>query len=358
MLNFIIAAFGEADITLEFIERMRLFFRKKFSSDNANVYDIEYLTEKAEFRPERLKSSSKFTFVLKDAGFEKEYCGFFKNGNTDIRSIYDKLFLKTKMDDLFSLEKEQIPYSEERLFDSLKYHFGSDECKGSTEEPIYDFEIGFKLKKVSLNRFYAQIKFGVDPELSCVSMEEYIAWFEQLVAFCDVNFPACFHSAYISMNPKGFEISHSSLFSRYDPSDIYDHLFGCEWYGYICKRIADTLTKDQYSSLCESSEITEYLNGISYKSKIPLNEFKSSDSLALYRIFEDELLPGVAFYEWSDFAADPWCLSHPVKEVKVYQNMLGDKSVMIPFKCSPRKREALVDLDYLTHYKTYKGIEL
>ncbi len=357
MLNFIIAAFGEADITLEFIERMRLFFRKKFSPGKVNVYDFEYLRKNVRSHPEYLNSSSKFKFSLYPTGFEKEYCGFFKNNDIDIFSIYDKLFLKPKMDDLFSLESEQIPYSEEALFNSLRFHLKSNECIAA-DEPIYDFWIGFKYKKVEVNTFYAQIKFGVDPECSCVSVEEYVSWFEQLVAFCDVNFPSCFHSAYISMNPKGWEISHGSLFSRYDHKDIYGHLFGCEWYGYICKRIADTLTDGQCSAIYEISEITEYLNGFSYKSKIPLDEFKSSDSLELYRIFEDKLLPGVAFWNWCDFAADAWRLSYPIKEVKVYQNMLGDKSVMIPFKCSPRKREALVDLDYLVNHKTYKGIEL
>ncbi len=353
MINLVIVGFGEADISLAFIERMRRMFRTNFHPDKAWLYDAEYIY-RMEGHPEKIDRSSKFTFTLKPSGFDKSYYGYFKTKQNTARDVYGRMFLKSREADLFSIERPVEAYSEEALFDLLRVKFASDDMDPSEEGLISDFEIDLKLKRVAINTFYSEIRFSADPSSSPVTVERYVDWFEYLVGFCDVNYPECFHSAYISMNPKGYEVAHRSVFNNYHLADVNTSVLGCEWYGYLCKRLLNSLSDEQRASLYGLCEITEYLHGISYTSKMPIEEFRSRDSLALYGIFADKLLPGVGFWKWRDLCADVWKLSHPIKAVRVYEDLIGDKYVLASFNSLPIKREIPVDLDYLTICKNYR----
>lgn len=354
MLNFIAVAYGEADDTLAFCERIRRLFRSKFCNGDAYIYDREFLHE-AELIPERLEGSSKFSFVLKPYGFKKEYYGFFKSCNESTDAIYHRLF-KTEEPGfgLFSLCNNDLEYSEENLLSCVERHFKSEIAVNDDADDVADFEIKFELAKLELNLFYAQAEISIDPKSIVGKRDEFVSWFKETVAFCDVNFPECFHSAYISMNPKGIEIAHSSVFSTYDRKDLNTHLLGCEWYCYICKRIQDTIDKSTFKSLSKLARTEFYMNGFSYTCKKDISDFRSSDSIPIYELFADKLISGVSLWDWRDFSSSGRRLYYPVERFNVYQDMISDKSVLFIYKCTPKKLSSLIDLDYKTTYKTYR----
>ncbi|MBQ3099549.1 MAG: hypothetical protein IJC50_01030 [Clostridia bacterium] len=355
MLNFIAVAYGEADDTLAFCERIRRLFRSKLCNGEAYIYDREFLHE-AEFIPERLEGSSKFSFVLKPYGFKKEYCGFFKSRNKSTKEIYSRLFKPRSSEySLFSVPvcKSECDYGEEALFRCIERHFKSETAVNDVDVGC-DFEIKFELTRLELNLFYAHAAIYVDPACIEGRVDEFVLWFKETVAFCDVNFPECFHSAYISMNPTGMETVHASVFSVYDRKDLETQILGCEWYGYVCKRIQNTIDKAVFKSLSKLARTEFYTNGFSYTLKKEISDFRSYDSLPLYRLFAEKLISGVSLWDWRDFSSSGRRLYYPIDRFNVYQDMLSDKSILFIYKCTPKKLSSLINLDYKTTYKTYR----
>ena len=354
MLNFIAVAYGEADDTLAFCERIRRLFRSKFCNGDAYIYDRDFLHE-AELIPERLEGSSKFSFVLKPYSFKKEYYGFFKCRNESTDAIYRRLFGSDKSEyGLFSVCEDFPEYSEEALLGCIESHFKSEIDVNGDAEDAGDFEIKFELAKLELNLFYACAEISIDPDCIEGRVGEFVSWFKETAEFCDVNFPECFHSAYISMNPKGLEITHSSVFSIYDRKDLNTHILGCEWYCYICKRIQGTVDKSTFKSLSKIARTEFYMNGFSYTCKKDISDFRSSDSIPLYELFADKLISGVSLWDWREFSSSGRRLYYPVDRFNVYQDMLTDKSILFIYRCTPKKLSSLIDLDYKTTYKTYR----
>lgn len=354
MLNFIAVAFGDADVTLAFCERIRRLFRSKLCTDDVYIYDREFLPE-AEFIPERLEGRSKFSFVLKPQGFKKDYYGYFKKRYSSTDDIYQRLFPSNMISfEPVSVVARDEDYSEERLFSCIESHFRSDIDVNTDEKIRADFEIGFELTRLALNKFYAHASVSIDPACIKGRVDEFVCWFKDVVSFCDVNFYECFHSAYISMNPKGLEIAHSSVFSTYDRKDLEDKILGCEWFGYICKRIQNALDKATLKRLSKLARTEFYMNGFTYTIKSDISEFKTRDSVSLYELFSERLISGVSMWDWREFVSSGRKLYYPIDRFNVYQDLVSDKSVMFIFNCTPKKLSSLVSLDYKTTYKTYR----
>jgi len=354
MLNFIAVAYGSSQDTLEFCERIRRLFREKLCNGDALIYDREFLCD-PRFKVGILDSNSRFAFTLKPAGFKKEYLGFFKDGYSDVGGIRDRIF--GCADGEFGLFIDTVPeyeYSELRLFSEIDGHFNCDRAENADAGIDADFEIEFELTKLELDCFYAHARISFDAERIKTRTDEFLDWFRYVVRFCDVNFGSCFHSAYISPNPKGLEIAHASVFSQYDKADLENRILGCEWYGYFCNRIAEKTGESSFADLSSVATLEDYPNGISYTLKMPICDYISRDSLYLYELFGDSLVSGVSHWRWADFVCSKRRLYYPIDRFNVYQDMLGDKHLLFIYKCTPRKLSSLVNLDYRTIYKSYR----
>ena len=354
MLNFVAVAFGTSEDTLAFCERIRRLFREKICNEDVHIYDREFINA-MRTDPGLFDSCSRFAFVLKPHGFKKEYCGFFKDGYSGTDEIASRLFGAVTEDyGMFVDSVNSTEYNEQRMFYEIDRHFKSEEDENEDVDIDSDFEIGFELTRLELDCYYAHARISFDTGRIQGRAAEFVDWFRYVIKFCDVNFSNCFHSAYISNNPKGLEVAHAAVFAEHDKSDLEFKLLGCEWYTYICQRISDTFDEKTTIGLSQIADFERHTNGISYTLKTPLADYRTKDSLAIYELLGDKIISGVSMLRWDEFVTSRRRLTCPIEGFIVYRDMIGDEYLLIIYKCTTKKLSALVNTDYKSKYKSYR----